>query len=682
MDVLPEDGTDIEIRLDGTIQDNEVKEVKEKTRKLSRRKREHEKNESHVVVATAAVKAKLPKPEGKKLRKKLIEFEQENQTLAKTISDKNQEICALKQSVDSLNEVLNSVPMDELRCNSSIASSKILELSKKNRQMRAELEQLKNRVLKKEMHIEKLEKERKNCNDKMTHNGEQAKKGTAADELQAKINSMQQKFFETRNKNTELQNQLKLAQKCLQHEVGETVNINLLANNLGQASWRGRAQQILTLQQKLQELKVRMESYEQGMPERGDYVPIAHGSELERGGTQSLRGTPRGVKPMNSPGRNSTTLSVGGGDGCSGGATFDRFTPGVRKSEILHRAKVETLEKEIEALRAQLDEQRNRTLALKVRNKTLNDDMLKYKMRSTELEENSDYSATNASSMTDKLKAQRAQYETRLDDLRNDVIRIAEDRDIARRQMDELSGMNLELHNELKQKDSSIQALQDTIKKLETDLRAITGGFLFSCREFRKEEFVGILDALEVEKNQLLLLNKAQEERLEVERLKNESAVDQIAKQKTRLCRMEVKIRDLEKELDVQTDRKKRSQRITEYANQVGRIPLTGSISSFSFDNQSQCPSISSMGSMISSEPKIEDIKNELELANEKITMLTEKLEYITAEKRADAKFFEETMSNSKNIILDTILGAREGAIQVHPTLDPPPAEFATSDSS
>lgn len=48
-----------------------------------------------------------------------------------------------------------------------------------------------------------------------------------------------------------------------------------------------------------------------------------------------------------------------------------------------------------------------------------------------------------------------------------------------------------------------------------------------------------------------------------------------------------------------------------------------------------------------------------MELANEKITMLTEKLEYLTVEKRADAKFFEETMLNSKNIILDTILGSR-----------------------
>lgn len=42
--------------------------------------------------------------------------------------------------------------------------------------------------------------------------------------------------------------------------------------------------------------------------------------------------------------------------------------------------------------------------------------------------------------------------------------------------------------------------------------------------------------------------------------------------------------------------------------------------------------------------------------------MLNEKLDYLTAEKIADAKFFQDTMFNSKNIILDTILGTRDGS--------------------
>jgi len=66
-----------------------------------------------------------------------------------------------------------------------------------------------------------------------------------------------------------------------------------------------------------------------------------------------------------------------------------------------------------------------------------------------------------------------------------------------------------------------------------------------------------------------------------------------------------------------------------------------------------------------------------LELAKEKITMLTEKLEYITEEKHADAKFFEETMNNSKTIILDTIIGAREGGTLVSKSTEPTTSEIS-----
>ncbi|KAH8319515.1 hypothetical protein KR067_012666 [Drosophila pandora] len=625
--------------------------MEQQAMRSTRRRHEHDPVvAAHVVVATTAGKPKQPKPESKKLRKKLVEFEQENQSLAQTIQEKNQEINALKKSVDSLNDVLNSVPIDELRCNSSIASTKILELSKKNRQMRAELEQTKNRLGKKELQLEKLERDVRGYEEKLQANQELLKKGTSADELQAKITSMQQKLFETRNKNTELQNQLKLAQKCLQHEIGETCNINILANNLNQANWRGRAQQILALNQKVQELKDRLMCFEERAADRAEYAPVPIGTDLDLVPGSARSGTHHG---------HAATLGAGDGGG-SGAASFDRFTPGVRKSEILHRAKVEALEKEIVNLQAQMEEQRSKMLALKVRNKTLNDEMVKYKLKFNELEEQTDYNGVNMNTMNDRLTRQRQQYETRLDDMRAEMIRIAEERDISRRQMEELSGMHLELESVVKQKDVALESLQEMVKKLEMDLRALSGGFLFSCREFRKEEFVGILDALEVEKNHLMLLTKSLGERLEVERTKNEGAQDQIAKLKTRISRLEARIRELEKELDVQSDKKKRTQRMADYASSLSRTSLNGSISSFSFENQSQYQSNATLNSAVGGEPKMEDLKNQLELAQEKITMLTEKLDYITEEKRADSKLFEETISNSKAIILETILGARQ----------------------
>ncbi|EDW41792.1 coiled-coil domain-containing protein 13 [Drosophila sechellia] len=620
-----------------------------KVGRSSRRRHDHDAMAAaHVVVTTAVVKPKPAKPESKKLRKKLTECEQEKQSLAQAIHEKNQEISDLKKSVDSLNEVLNSVPIDELRCNSSIAGTKILELSKKNRQMRSELEQAKSRLGKKDSQIEKLEKELRAHEEKLQHNQDLLKKGCSPDELQAKINSMQQKLFETRNRNTELQSQLKLAQKCLQHEIGESCNINILANNLNQANWRGRAQQIIALNQKVQELKARLDFYEDRAVDRAEYAPVPLGSDLEL-----VTGSCRS--------HHASSERLGGGDG--GGATtasFDRFTPGVRKSEILHRAKVEALEKEILSLQSQLEDQRNKTLALKVRNKNLNEEMNKYKIRYNELEEQTDFNGANINTMNDKLNRQRVQYESRLDDMRGELVRVTEERDLSRRQMEELSGMHLELQTVVKQKDVAMASLQDMIKKLEMDLRALSGGFLFSCREFRKEEFVGILDALEVEKNQLMLLTKTLGDRLETERAKNEAAQEQIGKLKARISRLEVKIRDLEKELDVQSDKKKRTQRMADYASSLSRTSLNGSIGSFCFESQSQYQSTTTLNSAGQPEARMEDLKNSLELAKEKITMLTEKLEYITEEKNADAKFFEDTINSTKTIILETVLGARE----------------------
>lgn len=48
-----------------------------------------------------------------------------------------------------------------------------------------------------------------------------------------------------------------------------------------------------------------------------------------------------------------------------------------------------------------------------------------------------------------------------------------------------------------------------------------------------------------------------------------------------------------------------------------------------------------------------------LELASEKITMLKEKLDHVTAEKENDFKIFEKIINNSKTHILESILAQR-----------------------
>ncbi|XP_050337384.1 coiled-coil domain-containing protein 13 [Bactrocera neohumeralis] len=582
------------------------------------------------------------------LKQKVVLLSEENQNLSKAINVKNAEITDLKRSVQSLNEVLNSVPIDELRCNSSIASSKLLELSKKNRLLRAELESTKNKVNKKELQIQKLERDLKLLEDKL-HKGTTETPKEPSDELRVKLNAIQQKLFETRNKNTELQNQLKLAQKCLQQEIGENFNLATMASQTQNSNWRGRAQQIIHLQQKVHELKERLEivdrQYAEGIPITfaTDDVPHADlaASHTAKSGARSAGGHAEASVASN--------VSA---------TSFDRYNTVVRKTEILHRAKVEGLEKEIASLKAQLEEQRGKVLALKVRNKTLNDEVLKYKVKASSLEEQTDYNGLNLANMNEKMNVQRYHYESRLEEMArqlNDLKRIHKDGAFREEEL-RLKLENME--NLLQSKETHIEDLNQTITRLETDLKALSGGFLFSCRELRKEEFITILDSLEAEKNELLKHNKTLVERSEQDRAKNDTLHEQLAKQKVRLSRMEARMRELEKELELQSERKKRSQRIADY---VSSVNSTASMGTFVFENTSQ-NALSQRAIDEFTPAQVYQMKHELEYAQEKLAYMSEKVAHLQEEKENDARSFAEIINSSKGVVLETILGNRSNA--------------------
>lgn len=71
--------------------------------------------------------------------------------------------------------------------------------------------------------------------------------------LQDRLSQTTNKLFEVRNKNIELKNELKLANKVLQQELGDS--FISLQSFTSQTNWRGRAQQIINLQQKNTELQ-------------------------------------------------------------------------------------------------------------------------------------------------------------------------------------------------------------------------------------------------------------------------------------------------------------------------------------------------------------------------------------------------------------------------------------------
>uniref|UniRef100_A0A8D0G7U3 Coiled-coil domain containing 13 n=1 Tax=Sphenodon punctatus TaxID=8508 RepID=A0A8D0G7U3_SPHPU len=123
-----------------------------------------------------------------------------------------------------------------------IAATKIVELSKKNRELTAETESEKTKVKQLNNKVKELEKEVRGSTADMAVLPE-------VKALQDKLSAANFKAMEHRNQLQATKQELKTTQKLLASEVGEDVNIHNLLATVG--SWRGRAQQILVLQGKV-----------------------------------------------------------------------------------------------------------------------------------------------------------------------------------------------------------------------------------------------------------------------------------------------------------------------------------------------------------------------------------------------------------------------------------------------
>ena len=149
----------------------------------------------------------------------------------------------------------------------STATQRIVELSKRNRELTAELTTEKNRV----RQVQKKLSEQAKQSPKESKDTSQPKESTSASaeaELQSIIAALQEQLLHSKQKTTEYRNQcqllkqdLRVAHKVLAKEVGEGVSVGELVS--GVSGWRGRAQQIITLQNRVSELRQQLERVRQ-----------------------------------------------------------------------------------------------------------------------------------------------------------------------------------------------------------------------------------------------------------------------------------------------------------------------------------------------------------------------------------------------------------------------------------
>eukprot|EP00118_Oscarella_pearsei_P012137 m.86703 g.86703 ORF g.86703 m.86703 type:complete len:519 (+) comp36510_c0_seq12:137-1693(+) len=258
---------------------------------------------------------------------KIQSLEMANKTLKERFEVKEQEVKRLKKEQAELLGVGLA---------GENAAARLVQLSRKNRDLTAELEAEKSRV--RQLNRKWSELDRSRAESTVKKKESEAVKQTKeeskleCEKLQVQLAQAEAKVRELRNRCHHCKQDLKNSHAVLAKEVGDGISVSDLLKK--PSGWRGRSQQILALQQKVQQLQ--QERKTDGEP-------------------------PLGFRLM---------LSSGG----------------LSRVEMGHRSKIKDLEtkkkqsqldlvKELDAVRMERDERVRQCVALKARSKTLAEDL-------------------------------------------------------------------------------------------------------------------------------------------------------------------------------------------------------------------------------------------------------------------------------------------------------------------
>ncbi|CAG9137034.1 unnamed protein product [Plutella xylostella] len=214
----------------------------------------------------------------------------ENSELRKCVFTKDEEISQLNKTVIELNQRIRDIISGTGPAISSksagVISAKITDLCKQNRHLVAELEgyKTKNAALERKlMQLEILKRESEKldvcvCKEEpIDVNSDELK------DLNNKLAAVNKKLYESKNRNLELKNDILIATKILQQELGDKfTSIKELQKDL--AGWKGRAQQIILLQSRINELEQKLNGTQKDLidAKRKDQSQVIRDLEMKR----------------------------------------------------------------------------------------------------------------------------------------------------------------------------------------------------------------------------------------------------------------------------------------------------------------------------------------------------------------------------------------------------------------
>lgn len=415
-------------------------------------------------------------------------------------------------TVASLNNSINSL---NIEC-SSISTAKVVDLSKKNRKLFAELQVTRSKFRSLESSFKDLEKQldqktlelKQEC---LLNTDLHPPSQNEIQNLTDKLNQSKQKLFEVLNNNTQLKNDLKIAHKCIQLEVGEPANVaQLMSSN---SNWRGRAQQIAILHSKVSDLREKLDN---------------------------------------------TNFD-----------TFEMPRLPVKRLESMRKLEVDSLNKELGEAKFNLEDYKQKLVALKTRNKNLGDEANNYKLKTLELLEKSSRDESHIQLLNEQISITKYECNHKLEQIQKQM---EQNENLNQEAQVEVQRLKYQLQNQedtMLEKDHVVSCLKETIESLELNLKDVSGDFLFSCRQMNKDQYLCLLETLEQEKKDILRYVKELNDRLNKESLKVSNQHDVIAKQKLRLVRSEAKLKEYEDEKESTKVRNRRVLRINEYSRTV-----------------------------------------------------------------------------------------------------------------